>query len=688
MQEPRFSSFERASAEKLLAHHDFRPDINGLRALAVLSVLGFHAGLPFTPGGFAGVDIFFVISGFLISRIILSERVAGGFSLLDFYGKRVRRILPALLLVLFASWAASWFLLEPAEFRRFGGHMEGSSYFTVNLWLLRQGNGPGAYFLPDSRYFPLLHLWSLSIEEQFYLLWPAILLVLLRFKRAVAPGVAVIFVISLVYCIVLTGQNSTAAFYSLTTRAWELALGAFLAQREVFSLSPGPSSRAADFRAGLGVILMLLSVIWLLDEAAPWPGFLALVPTVGAALVIAAPGSRISQRLLGNGAAQYFGRISYPLYLWHWPLFSLAHNRYGDDLPSWLAVLLALAAIALADLTWRLVERPIAAAYKRKPLAVAAPLLVGLALAGVLGSATRRSEGFPQRFPAEVALVANYSKGGAEGAPDHAACWDDDVSDHAALPAARRKTRAFFAAHNCAKVADPGKPTIIVVGDSHARHLLTGLEAVYGERANIRIDSALGCAPMIAETKWRVGVIGSPRCQAFNEQLIGDIVAIKPAAIVIASYYAEFYTGAIRYFPDFLSDLDANIAALRKQGVMAPIVVLGQVPTWSPGVPTLVARELLSGQKPSEFSFSNLKAEGRNIDALFAAHAWGKDVSYVSQYGALCDARGCRRFVGPRLPEDMIDVDYGHYSAAGSIYAVRNILEPVLDPILARAPAK
>ena len=194
---------------KPIANHEFRPDINGLRALAVLSVLGFHAGMPGMPGGFVGVDIFFVISGYLISRIILSEREAGKFSLIGFYGKRVKRILPALLLVLAVTWIMGWFVLTPEQFRRLGGHMEASSYFSVNLWLYRQSGAEAGYFHPDARYFQLLHLWSLSIEEQFYLIWPALLLVLFRARRFIGIGIGCIFFASLIFCIVLTNTNST-----------------------------------------------------------------------------------------------------------------------------------------------------------------------------------------------------------------------------------------------------------------------------------------------------------------------------------------------------------------------------------------------------------------------------------------------------------------------------------------------
>jgi peptidoglycan/LPS O-acetylase OafA/YrhL len=668
-----------AGKPKPIANHEFRPDINGLRAVAVLSVLGFHAGLPGFSGGFVGVDIFFVISGYLISRIILSEREAGKFSLIGFYGKRVKRILPALLLVLAATWIMGWFVLTPEDFRRVGGHMEASSYFSVNLWLYRQSGALAGYFHPDARHFPLLHLWSLSIEEQFYLFWPALLLVLFKARRFLGLGIGVIFLASLVFCIVLTTTNSTGAFYFLSTRAWELALGAWLAQREVFSKPAPVSMRASNLRAGLGIALMLASVAFLNDKA-PWPGFLALAPAVGCALVIASPGANLSSRLLGHRVAQFFGLISYPLYLWHWPLLAMAHNLDGDHLSVLLKAQLLGLSVLLAFLTWTLLERPVAAAYKGRPVITATLLLVAFALAGLLGNYTRASDGIPQRFSPLVQTTFKFRDIGAP-AP-RVNCGEARTEDDDTLDVARAKARAFFVEKGCLKLEYPDKPTIVLLGDSHVLHLIQGMETVYGDRANIVVLSSLGCAPLIAQTDWPRGVVGSTRCKAINEEVFHDLVALKPAAIIVGAYYVQFYEKHDRYYPSLLADFDANVAALRQAGVNSPILVMGQVPTWAPGLPYLVGRELLAEKGVSEFARDHLNPDSLATDTRLAAHAWGENVIYISQFRALCGEKGCRRFVGPRVPEDMIAMDYGHFTPPASIYAVRNILGPVLDPIL------
>ena len=393
----------------------FRDDINGLRALAVLGVVAFHADRAWVPGGFTGVDVFFVISGFLISRIIMSECAVGHFSLPTFYARRAKRILPALLVVAAFVWILGWRRAAPTQFRDIGGALLGNSYFTVNFWLLRLA-GVGGYFGPDSAAKPLLHLWSLSIEEQFYLVWSVLLLALFKLGRSLVPGVILgIFAASLAACVILTPSDPIGAFYLPWTRGWELALGALLAYREVFLLAvlPYPSRRLANFGAGLGLALMIGAYI-VLNETQPFPGWLALVPTLGCALVIAHPRSPWAQAALGNRVAGFFGAISYPLYLWHWPLFAFAHIWPGVIPTTGVMLVLAAVAVVLAALTYRLIELPVGALFRRRPFAVALVLAGLLALTGVVGKLTYDAKGFPQRFPPLVSRIFDYDANGAK----------------------------------------------------------------------------------------------------------------------------------------------------------------------------------------------------------------------------------------------------------------------------------
>jgi peptidoglycan/LPS O-acetylase OafA/YrhL len=663
---------------------DFRTDINGLRALAVIGVVAFHAGRAWVPGGFAGVDVFFVISGFLISRIILAECASGRFSLTMFYAKRAKRILPALLAVVGFVWIVGWRRAAPTQFRDIGGDMLGNSYFTVNFWLMRLA-GVGGYFGADSAAKPLLHLWSLSIEEQFYLVWSVLLLALFKFNRRLVPVVILgILIASFAFSLALTQSDPIAAFYLPWTRGWELALGALIAYREVFWLEtlPYPSRRIANIGAGLGVALMLCAFLFM-NETQPFPGWLAAIPTCGCALVITHPGSLMGELALSNRVAGFFGAISYPLYLWHWPLFAFAHIWPGV-IPN-ASVLFALAAIAvgLAALTYRLIELPAAAEFRYRPIATALALLSLLALSGVVGRLTYDAKGYPGRFPPLVARIFDYD---ANGAQDDrlARCFYQRDEARYSLEEERKRAARFFQDNHCTAIEDPRKPTILVVGDSHAAHLFVGLRAVYGGRANLLTLSSVFCVPLVENVAMDEGVAGTPRCRAINDYVFDQIRAIKPDVLVVGGYFAQYDHEANWRYPGYLDALVASARRLHADGVRS-IIVAGQVPTWAPILPILVGRDVLERGEAPEFSPIGVRPDSLETDRTLSAKNWGEGVVYLSQAANLCGAEGCRRLVGANLPEDLLAVDYGHYSLRGSAFAVKAILAPVIDVELAKS---
>jgi peptidoglycan/LPS O-acetylase OafA/YrhL len=665
----------------------FRKDINGLRALAVLGVIAFHADRALVPGGFAGVDVFFVISGFLITRIILSECAAGRFSLTMFYAKRARRVLPALILVVSLVWVVGWFRAAPTQFRDIGGGLLGNSYFTVNFWLLRLA-GVGGYFGADSSTKPLLHLWSLSIEEQFYLVWSVLLFALFRLTRKLLPWVVLgIFLASLTACIIMTPIDPIGAFYLPWTRAWELALGALIAYREVFLLEalPYPARNVANIGAGLGVALML-GAFFLMNEAQPFPGWRAAIPTAGCALVIAHPRSLVGDIALGNRVAGFFGVISYPLYLWHWPLFAFAHIWPGV-IPT-PAVMLGLAAVAvvLAALTYRLIEAPVAALFRRRPFAVALALALAamLAATGVVGRITYDAKGFPGRFPPLVARIFDFEVNGAQGKRLMQCFYQRDDRAYP-LEEERQRAARFFEDNRCGEKDDPGKPTVLVVGDSHAAHLFAGLTEAFAGRANVMTLSSVFCAPLVEHVAMDEGVAGTPRCRAINDYVFQRIREIRPDVLLVAGYFAQYDHEANWRYPGYLDGLVEGARRLHRDGVHS-IVVAGQVPTWAPVLPILVGRDLLKRGAAPEFSRIGVRPDSLETDRTLAAKDWGEGVVYVSQAEKLCGADGCRRLVGSNLPEDLLAVDYGHYSVNGSIFAVRTILAPVIEAGIANSP--
>ena len=384
-----------------------RADIDGLRAIAVVPVVLFHAGVTQVSGGFVGVDIFFVISGYLITSLILGEMRDGRFSLLSFYERRIRRIFPALFLVLAVSSVLALRLFMPPDLVAFGRSLVATTLFVSNI-----------HFYWDSGYFnapldtkPLLHTWSLAIEEQFYIVFPLILLLSLRWGGRRWIGVVLtLFVLSLVASIRITPVDPEAAFYLAPTRAWELMLGALLASGVV------PSVKFQALREALAVVGLALIVyaLFRFSSATHFPGASALIPCLGAAILIhAGQGERTSlvSKALSLWPVAFVGLISYSLYLWHWPLLVFARYWNIRELSSGQVIAIVIASFVLAVLSWTYVEQP----FRRKQTRISRALLfAGAATAIVVlmvsGLRDVRSNGFPGRLSPEAIAIARSAK--------------------------------------------------------------------------------------------------------------------------------------------------------------------------------------------------------------------------------------------------------------------------------------
>lgn len=359
----------------------YRPDIDGLRAIAVLAVVLFHAFPVWLKGGFVGVDIFFVISGFLISGILIKEAQTGRFSILTFYQRRVRRIFPALILVLLFCSVLAWFILLPGEYQQLGKHVLSGVGFVANLALWAESG----YFDTAAEAKPLLHLWSLGVEEQFYIVWPWLIALCWRSRLRLWLALLSVAVLSLLACLWWTPRDATAAFYAPYTRFWELLAGSALAYWAVLRAQSGraapPPTWLANSLSFAGLALMAASCLWL-DKSQPFPGWRAALPVLGAVLVVAAgQASWLNRYVLSNRLMVGIGLISFPLYLWHWPLLAFAHVL-SNGTPDRLARALAVAvAILLAWVTYELLEKPVRYRYKG-----AAPIWILLALSVVLAA--------------------------------------------------------------------------------------------------------------------------------------------------------------------------------------------------------------------------------------------------------------------------------------------------------------
>lgn len=342
-----------------LVHPQYRADIDGLRAVAILAVVIFHAYPQKLPGGFVGVDVFFVISGFLISTIIFKSLEQDAFSFYDFYMRRVRRIFPALLLVLTCSFAFGWLVLLADEYSQLGKHIAAGAGFFSNFVLANESG----YFDNSAETKPLLHLWSLGIEEQFYIVWPLMLWGICKSRISMYVALACVVTFSFGLNVIVLKHSPVFTFYSPLTRCWELCGGAALAwyclNRSQHSAAP--STRVSNAQAIAGAVLIGIGV-FTYDKGDPFPGWLAVVPVLSAVLLIlAGPHAWINKHLLASKIMVWFGLISFPLYLWHWPLLSFAHVIEGRIPRSHIRFQLLLIAIALAWLTFRWIEKPIRA---------------------------------------------------------------------------------------------------------------------------------------------------------------------------------------------------------------------------------------------------------------------------------------------------------------------------------------
>jgi len=371
-------------------HFSYRPDIDGLRAISVIAVIIFHAFPPLLKGGFVGVDVFFVISGFLITRLIVEGLEKKIFTFADFYARRIRRIFPALLIVLVTTFAIGWVILLPGEFRLVSKHLVGAAGFFLNFMLWSEAG----YFDLAAETKPLLHLWSLAVEEQFYIVWPTVLWFAWRRQVDLLWLTIAIGAASFLANIAIVYSDGPAAFFLPFTRFWELMIGCGLAvvdpkyQRRILATA-SPTTIA-----WIGFTLIIAAAIFLRGNA--YPGVKALFPTVGAALIIlGGPGAQLNDRFLSNRILVSIGKISYPLYLWHWPLLSYAAIAYGNAPPFAVRATLVGLAVILSTLTYVLLERP--ARFGRNRKRILPGLVLAMLTVGCIGGATIANNGFPQR---------------------------------------------------------------------------------------------------------------------------------------------------------------------------------------------------------------------------------------------------------------------------------------------------
>jgi len=618
----------------------YRPDIDGLRAIAVMLVVNFHAFPGAMPGGFIGVDIFFVISGFLITGIIVRELDQQRFSLLAFYNRRIRRIFPALITVLGATLVLGWLWMLPAAYAQLSADVFASAAFFANIALLLQSG----YFDIESAKKPLLHLWSLGIEEQFYLFWPLLLMLLARMRLNILVAASVIGVASFVLNVALIGSDPVATFYLPFTRAWELLAGAVLA----CSWSKvSQTGAASNLRASAGLLLMATAA-GVLSTNRAFPGWWAVLPVAGTALLLSAPAAWFCRALLASRPLVWIGLISYPLYLWHWPLLVFfGIIKFGPLTLPERELILLLSAL-LAWLTYWLVESPFR--FSRPSPVKIAGLCAGMVLVAVAGGIVVQGRGFDSRLPPDIREMAEVRTDSSK--------W----RFHECL---LDLSHEMSFADSC--VDRDRRPLILVWGDSTAGALLPGLRKAQQTRDfGIAQFTSSSCIPAL-----NADIAGTPNCRAINDKVLALAREIQPDVVLLHGTWERY-----------LDHVGETVIALKKQ-TNARIVVLGGVPAWRRGLPFEVLRYFMLHHSLIPLRSTNA-ASSEHYDAVMRTKLVPLGAEFISASDIFCNADGCLTRTGDK-PSDIFVSDQVHLTEKGSVFLVQSIIDKVLRGQTARS---
>lgn len=652
---------------------EHRQDIDGLRALAIIPVVLGHAGLPGFSGGYIGVDVFFVISGFLITSILVREIDEKRFSIVRFYERRARRILPALLTVMAFCLAVGWFVAPPADYMNLARSALATLLFGSNIFFMLETN----YFAQSSDFYPLLHTWSLGVEEQFYIFFPLILMALSRFRAAVRDYLVVLaLALSFAVSMWVVPEMPTAGFYLLPTRAWELLIGSVLAIGLI------PVIRTGWLRQSLVVIGLALIIvpIAIYDANTPFPGLTALPPCFGAALIIHAgkSGKTFGGRFLSWQPMVFIGLISYSLYLWHWPFLALPRLYVGmTELPPLLSVIAVGFSVLAATLSYYFVERPFRTPGVFVQKCIFTLSAGGMASAGLLGAVIVVQQGFPARVSESMAVLEDQY----------------DVME------SRYDCMDRTPAKGYCRVGKPNAPTTMLLwGDSHGAALAPALDVVADKLGvSSYLVSNAACPPLLNvrrlhDDDWK-------KCEERKSETLEFIRAQADSIdlVIVAGRWAVSATGTVpaaegdekielaeivdgKTVPvepeaGFEAGLDATLDALQTIGVK--VVVLGGVPEIGWDVPRAMAASIehdLTAPDAPDLTAFNARNEKANAIMLQEAAEHGAD--FIPLGPILCDP-DC----------DVIDGTQSIYTDGDHLskYGAGHVLGPVLADLVIEA---
>lgn len=642
----------------------YRREIDGLRAAAVLPVIFFHAGFKAFKGGFIGVDIFFVISGYLITTIILSDMNKGKFSIVTFYERRARRILPALFFVMLCCLPFAWMWLYPEQLKYFCRSLTAVSLYSSNILFWRESG----YFDTAAELKPLLHTWSLAVEEQYYVLYPLFLIALWKLrKRWLLGTLMVVGAISLVGAQWGAYNKPSATFFLLPTRAWELAIGALIAFYFIYKLDHEEFIRSrkktSEVFGVIGLILICYS-IFSFDENTPFPSLYALIPTIGTGLIIIFSTSETAVgKFLGAKPMVGIGLISYSAYLWHQPLFVFARFRSLQESTTLLLILSAIS-LLLAYVSWRFVETP----FRNKNL-ISRKIVFSFAISGsiifaTIGLTGYYTDAYVKHIADDKAEYLNYFE---NSIPDwnyfertgfltryRTQCNFYDKTKYRSgkssiVPVEKIPDECF--------VRDHSKPhSIFIWGDSHAQQLYPGLKESLPENWQILQVTSAGTRPKLNAKENRKNYREFSNWFAYKM-----IKEIKPEVVIIGQY-GDHNLKYMLEISDNLKSIGIN-----------KIIFTGPTPHWTPSLPIIVAYRLWE-DTPQKTKFG-LDTKFLDLDRhLKENFPQSKEVRYVSIIDSLCDSTGCTIYLGDDKKTGITSFDSSHLTPISSSYFVKNNL--------------
>jgi peptidoglycan/LPS O-acetylase OafA/YrhL len=640
-----------------------------LRAVAVVPVVLYHAGVPGISGGFLGVDVFFVISGFLITSIVAGEIAEGRFSLISFYERRARRIVPALTVVVLSTFTVGWFFLLPGEYKYLGQSALAAALFLSNLYFTLKLD----YFAPAAEFAPLLHTWSLAVEEQFYLFYPPMLALLFAWRGLKAALWAVVGLsgLSLVAALALLPIKPDWVFYLIFFRAWELGVGALLA------LFIFPTPRHFLLREFIGIIglLAILVPVFLYNANTPFPGLAALPPVLGTAAIIYVGTNGLNStvnKVLAHRSLVWLGLISYSLYLWHWPILAfLRIGLGGASLPMIVSLTALTVSVVIAWVSYRFIERPFRAqppvGFTRGAIfSLSATVLFAMV---VIGGLLHLTTGLPGRLPAHVAAISAVVQ---------------TQNDH------RRECFARFPEEDLCTVGAQivtGEPVnFLFWGDSHAEALLPVMDLTAHAAGQSGLFVGIHACPPIRQVR---SLPGNRGCTRMNQSVRDFLEERTDISLVILSARWALSIEGTRYRQEagrprsleWSGDEDArperaDNASLVEAGLMSTVeellasgrevVILGQIPEVGWDVPTVLARgEMLGWSLPPSLTEADFwERAGRTEEILLRVASTHNDVRYLRISDVLCTSGECSIVGEDGLP---LYVDDNHISTQAAV---------------------